>query len=259
MFPTIEAVMSRSRRYQAARISETISQHDAMFVRSVPHEEALAHYLAVGRSAVEIIAQAMIAAGKTEIANVLDLPCGAGRVTRHLISFFPDAEIYVAELDKRCEAFVVETFGARPFAASPDFAEPPTRAFDLIFVGSLLTHLPAERFAAAVRWFMAALASDGLLVATTHGRRADHCERAMNRHIDPVVWDKTSRAMALDGFGYVETERNAAGSYGYNLAAPSWVLRLIEKDPDFRVVGFHEAAWAEHQDAVVVQRKSLFS
>jgi len=185
------------------------------------------------------------------------LPCGGGRVTRHLVKFLPEAAIHVAELDKRNEDFVVRTFGATPIAAAADFSKGPLRTFDLVFVGSLLTHLPANRFAAALRWFMAALALDGLLVVTTHGRRGDYCERTINRHIDPALWDAVGRSRDETGFGYVETERNAAGSYGFSLATPSWVLRLVENEPTCRVLGFHEAAWSDHQDALILQRRPV--
>ena len=255
MIETIEAVGARLRRYLAADLCLDIGEHDGMFVRGV--DVALNQYLMVGRSAIEMIAQAMIIGGKPEIASVLDLPCGGGRVTRHLVKFLPEATIYVAELDKRNEDFVARTFGVTPIAAPADFSKTPPRTFDLVFVGSLLTHLPKERFAAALRWFTAALAPDGLLVATISGRRADHCERTMNRYIDPPLWDAAGNSRDATGFGYVETERNAAGSYGFSLAAPSWVLRLVETEPRCRILGFHEAAWGDHQDALILQRRAL--
>jgi hypothetical protein len=88
-----------------------------------------------------------------------------------------------------------------------------------------------------------------------HGRQADNWERTILHHIDPRLWSKVERAWKEHGFGYVETERNAAGSYGYNLTAPSWVLNLVENDPSCRVLGFEEAAWNDHQDAIILQRR----
>ena len=41
--------------------------------------------------------------------------------------------------------------------------------FDLIYVGSLYSHLPRERFEAYLRRMFDALAPQGLLIFTTHG------------------------------------------------------------------------------------------
>jgi len=73
-------------------------------------------------------------------------------VTRHLRAFFPDADLFVSDLDKRGECFAAETFAARPIEAAPDFATSLARSFDLIFCGSLPTHLPERRFVNAFDW-----------------------------------------------------------------------------------------------------------
>jgi SAM-dependent methyltransferase len=251
----LNAVAQRFDRYRAADISRDICESDGMLARGAPG--ALDHYFAVGRSAIEITARAMIAAGRTEFGSVLDLPCGGGRVTRHLACFFPEAALFVGELDKLNEAFVAETFRAARVAPGAGFGMPPERTFDLIFVGSLLTHLDADKFATAVDWFIRALADDGILVLTTHGRRADHCERVFNRYIGPALWGPVLDLHARTGFGYVETEQTEAGSYGFSLSAPSWIMRLLEREPSVHIIGFHEGAWDQNQDVLALQKRSI--
>jgi SAM-dependent methyltransferase len=251
MLRILDEVVARWRRYEAATVSRQIADHDAMFVG-----DTVEKYLMVGRSAIEIIALAMIAARKPDVASVLDLPCGAGRVTRHLRAFFPDADLFVSDLDRLGEHFCAETFGAHSIEASVDFSSPLGRQFDLIFCGSLLTHLPERRFVEAVDWFVAALAPDALLVLSLHGRRADHAERAV-RSIDPAKWQRVREAAYAGGFGFVETERLDGAVYGYSLTAPSWVTRIAERRPLLRIVSYQEAAWNDHQDAIVLQRKAL--
>jgi SAM-dependent methyltransferase len=250
MLRILDDVLARWRRYEAATVSREIAEHDAMFAG-----DTIEGYLRVGRSAIEVIGLAMIAARKVDIGSVLDLPCGAGRVTRHLRAFFPEADLFVSDIDKRGERFAAATFGARPVAASPDFSTPPGRQFDLVFCGSLLTHLPERRFVEAVDWFSAALAPNALLILTLHGRRADHAERTVN-HIDPAKWQRVREAAYAGGFGFVETERLNGAVYGYSLTAPSWVMRIAERRPLLRVIGYQEAAWND-QDAIVLQRKAL--
>jgi SAM-dependent methyltransferase len=255
MLDAISSVGSRIRSYQSAEISKEIGPHDGMFAPGVPGSEA--HYFSVGKSAIEAIAQVMVATRKTSFGKVLDLPCGGGRVTRHLVKFFSDSEIFISELDRRNENFTAETFGVKPIVASPDFTDRPSHTFDLIFVGSLVTHLDEPKFRRAVRWFTEALAPDGILVLTTSGRRADHCERNINRYIDPGLWEGVSKGLRVQGFGYVETERNSAGSYGFTLAAPSWVARLIECDPSVRIASVQECAWDNHQDVFGIQKRAI--
>jgi hypothetical protein len=98
-------------------------------------------------------------------------------VTRHLIKLLPDAELFVSDLDKTLEAFTVSHFGGIPVDAGRDFEVAPPRTFDLIFVGSLVTHLDAPMFEQALNWFKGALSPEGVLVLTAAGRRAEFLQR----------------------------------------------------------------------------------
>src|ERR1051325_2423248 len=100
----LAALHARHQAYLAATISERIAPCDDMFVRGVP--EALGHYLALGRSAIEILLGAMLATGRDGFATVLDLPCGGGRVTRHLRAFLPESTIFASDLADDRQRFV---------------------------------------------------------------------------------------------------------------------------------------------------------
>jgi SAM-dependent methyltransferase len=163
----------------------------------------------------------------------------------------------VCDIDKRSEQFAAQTFGAQPVDAAAHFQTPLARRFDLIFCASLLTHLPEGQFVTAIDWFCAALSPDGLLVLTLHGRRADYLQRAFLRHINPAKWQRVREAAYATGFGFVETERLSGAVYGYSLTAPSWVTRIAERRPLLRIISYQEAAWAYHQDVIVLQRKAL--
>jgi len=250
MLQVLTEVAARYRRYESTGVSRQIAEHDAMFSGNMDH------YLRVGRSAIEIVASAMIAVRKSAITNVLDLPCGAGRVTRHLRAFFPDADLYVSDLDKRGEHFAAETFRATPIAASPTFSVPLPRTFELIFCGSLLTHLAERPFVRALDWLCGALAPDGLLLLTVHGRRADYAERNLNRYIDPAKWTRVREAAQNGGFGFVETEQVNGAPYGVSLVAPSWIMRNVEHRP-VRIVNYQEAGWSDHHDVLVLHNRPI--
>jgi len=255
MQQAMSEVADRLKTYLSSKIISDILDSDEMFRSGVPG--AIEHYFSVGRSAINIIANAMVLTGRTRFETVLDLPCGGGRVTRHLTVFLPDAKLFVAELDKAKEAFVARVFGATPIVVAPDFSNDPERRFDLVFVGSLLTHLDVAPFKRAVQWFIKAVADDGLLVLTTHGRRHDVAERKILRNVNPSKWAKVTQDCERSGFGYVETETKGSESYGISWSAPSWVLKQFENDPRVRIVTFQEAAWDNHQDVIILQRRPI--
>src|SRR5437763_15059707 len=85
----IAAIAARYDRYSRLPMTDAISRHDDMYSRR--EAGAMNHYMHVGRSAIRVIASALVAAAKPDVRLILDLPCGGGRVTRHLRAFFPEA------------------------------------------------------------------------------------------------------------------------------------------------------------------------
>lgn len=113
-------------------------------------------------------------------------------MTRHLRAMFPEATIFVSDLDTRKEKFVLENFNVQRAPASPDFEIEPSERYDLVFCGSLLTHFDAERTKRAIAWFCRTLAQAGLAVLTTHGRH--HDERQNHLHyVDVGKWARAGR------------------------------------------------------------------
>ena len=53
---------------------------------------------------------------------------------------------------------------------------------------------------------------------------------------------------AEKGFGYADYKES--DGYGISLSSPSFVLSMIEKMPDLRVISFTEKAWDDHQDVI---------
>jgi SAM-dependent methyltransferase len=203
----------------------------------------------------------MLLAGRTDFRQVLDLPCGGGRVTRHLVKFFPDATIFVGDIDAKKQAFVVSQFGTRAHEAPHDFSSSSRERFDLIFVGSLVTHLPKRLYRAAVDYFLDALVPGGILILTTHGRTAATVacvtpSRLLRwRHICAV-----HGLLGLRGFAYVGSIRlrwRNGVRYGGSFNTPSWAVGLIERRADARLLGFKENAWGDVQDVLIAQKLPL--
>ena len=138
------------------------------------------HYFDVMESAMKSILVSIQMEGKTKANNILDFGCGCGRVLRGLRATFPEARIVAADINKPCVDFCCETFSAEPLYLE---SWPPSLKqegkFDLIWSGSVFTHLPEDRSIAFLELLLNSLAAGGILVCTFHGRHS--IERQKNR------------------------------------------------------------------------------
>jgi SAM-dependent methyltransferase len=255
----IESLARRYAAYRASQISLDISPADDMYDPDSPH--AANHYLTAGRSAIDVIVAAMVSAKKSRVETILDLPCGGGRVTRHLRAFFPDAQIWAADLATAKQEFVIKTFDCHRPEPNNDFRTSSPRTYDLIFVGSLLTHFDEMRFRRSLDWFGDALAPGGVAIITLHGRYCDFFQRERYRMIPPEQWETISEQYKRTGFGYEpyhdESGYHGVLSYGISWSRPSFVLAHMEQREDLRIIGYHERAWNAHQDAIALWKRPL--
>ena len=130
-----------------------------------------------GPTRCAIIINALLANSRQPPQSILDFPSGSGRVTRHLRAFFPEARIVASDLyddhlDFCREAFQIDCLLSRVNVSEIDFGE----KFDLIFCGSLLTHLPEASFLDTINLLGRSLTDSGIAVITLHGRFSDHLQ-----------------------------------------------------------------------------------
>jgi SAM-dependent methyltransferase len=220
-----------------AGVDRTIHPDDGMF------DGDGEHYFSVGESALRSIRLAMVAAGVDEPKRILDLPCGYGRVMRILRAAFPEAEIAGCDLLAEGVEFCRRTFGSTSIRA----AERPEEidlggTYDLIWCGSLVTHLEAERWEGFLRLFASALAPRIETGVDTYGLGEERAREVLDVY-------------AGTGFGYAEYP--TIPGYGISVSSPSWVATRLERLSDLRIVFFEERAWDAHHDIVAVARVAV--
>jgi len=212
-------------------------------------------YLDVGLSAIRCIRHALAMVGAGAPRRILDLPCGHGRVLRALRVAWPEAELTACDLARDGVDFCARTFGARPVYSEvdPRAVALARESFDLIWVGSLLTHLDRERWSAFLECFHAWLAPEGLLVFTTLGRYAAYrIEQGIEYGLDARQRSGLLADFSRDGFGY--RDYPGQSGFGLALASPPFVTRLVMRGHDARLVTYGEALWDDHQDVVGCQK-----
>jgi hypothetical protein len=206
-------------------------------------------YFESGRSALDCIQLAMLAAGKSDVRNVLDFPSGHGRSLRTLAEAFPEADFTACDLDRDGVDFCARMFGAQPIYSHEDPAQVEIQAkYDLIWSGSFFTHLDAHRFSGFLSLFDSLLEPNGLFVFTVHS--AGLIESLRHRPTAPGE-DEMLEAYEADGYGYYPYPGQ---NYGDALASPPWVTKQLEGLPGLRLVMYSIRAWHNYQDVVACVR-----
>lgn len=239
--------MSNLFEQKAMAIIPDISPNDLMYCGNKEH------YYSVGQSALDCINLALFAAGRDfkNIKKILDFPSGYGRVLRFLKAFFDDADVTACDVERDAVDFCYKVFGARPVYSSKRPADIyMTDRFDLIWCGSLLTHLDFNLWPEFFIFFNSVLNNGGVLVFTTHGR---YCAQLMRTRNFTYGLDSHRLRMLLEdfernGFGFVSYEND--DNYGISLTLPSYVLALLQKISDLKLLIYLERGWDSHHDVI---------
>jgi len=208
-----------------------------------------AHYYKVGLSAIHCIDEALQHAKLTEVRTILDLPSGSGRVLRFLVQWFPEASITACDIERGPVEFCVRTFGAKPAYSSVNLDEILlSQKFDLIWCGSLATHLNQRDIVALFRLFCRHLSPGGLVIFTTHGDFV--LRRLTRRELDYGLAEEQIERIGIDytqtGYGFEDYAGEE--NWGVSLTSPEWIRARVSELGGLREVYFKERGWDDHQD-----------
>jgi hypothetical protein len=187
----------------------------------------------------------------------------ASRVLRFFRAAFPQSEIYASDLLEDGAEFCCTSFGAKRFGSFVDISniEFPTEN-DLIWCGSLITHMSDSRAVVLIDKLFNSLSANGILLFTIYGRAYPRYLNSMAPMMKPHEWDNVVRDYYRLGYGYqvYSTRECSETQYGVSLTSPGWVYEnLIHSRDDRLLLFFAEKGWYEHQDVVAIQRKPLVS
>jgi SAM-dependent methyltransferase len=217
-----------------------------MFVKG--HGE---HYLKVGKSAMRNIFLAMISVNKTDLHSILDFGCGYGRVLRILKYFYPNAQLSACDLERAAVDFCRRTFKAKAIYSHENPAHIPLEdQYDLIWVGSVFTHLHSSRWNGFLKLLSSHLQKNGILSFSVHGQNPYQTmsQGIKNYGLDPVKLPELLHDYKTTGFGYLDYP-NIIG-FGVALSSPAWVCAQVNELDNIKLVSYSETAWDNHHDIV---------
>ena len=210
-------------------------------------------YFAVGRSGLRSVQLAIDLSWLTDARSFLDLPCGYGRVARYLRAAYPGARMYFCDIDNEAADFCASTFDGTAIYSKSELTDVALPKVDVIWVGSLFTHVDLNRTHRWLAYLSEHLNPDGVVVATFHGQWSQHMQKQAPM-IDAESWEKIVAGCEETGFGYAPYPEGGLADYGISLTRPSTLCNLVDQIPGVRLAGYMERGWAENHDVVVVSR-----
>ncbi len=238
----------------ASSASRTISPDDQPFKQD---RSNLDIYLYNGLSALRCMVHALISASAEPPKRILDFACAHGRVMRFLRAAFPEAEIVGADINTKGIEFCAKEFGAIPVQSYADLSKVTLPgSFDLIWCGSLITHIDEIKSRTLLDLFLKHLAPGGLLCFSTHGRIYPlYIQQKRWKLLADDVFEVVNRDFLRTGFGYADYPSRPG--IGASLTSPAWIYNYIYNKDDVTLVFFGERAWLDWHDVTVIQRRPL--
>ncbi len=230
-------------------------------------------YFRTTRSAATAIYTALEAAEvePTQVRSALDFGCGYGRVYRAFPVMFPNASLVASDLMDEAATFCASTFGGRAVQSNEAMTVDLGERFDVIWLGSVLTHLPRPAWDRLHALLAAHTHPGGVVIYTVHGARSlEQMEEGplkRNPHlIEAAQWQRIKSSVGETGFEFVSqrpANHEAAinmgmnvtrEEYGFCFTSRHWVCEYAAGLTDWTLVGYFDRLWGNNHDVVVLKR-----
>jgi SAM-dependent methyltransferase len=183
------------------------------------------------------------------VSTILEFASGYGRVARHAPRLLPEMHWTCCDVHPAAVAFTREHLGLEAILSSahPDAWDVGGRRFDVVFALSFFSHMPHNTFGRWLEQLWDAVASDGLLIFTTHGEITAGNMRAGGMSVQ------------FDDSGFFWNDRSdqrdlASRQYGTSVVSLAYVYRALQRLSGASMIRYQQAYWWSHQDLYVVRR-----
>ncbi len=215
-------------------------------------EGDLNHYFYVGVDALRICLRF---AKLKPNSKVLLLPCGHGRNLRHFTDFFDINNIYAADINSDAVNFCETYFGVNSFTSDKEFSFlKKTPNFDLIFVGSLITHLKESHSIDLIEKLIKKLSRNGVLILSSHGTFVANklAENCMEYGLTDAEFSSLQESFNASGYGFGAYQNDP--EYGISVISKNWFEKYIILRNHAVLENFEERLWDRHHDIIVIRK-----
>ncbi len=240
------------------KLNRNISVEEKM-----PYDD-LDSYFWNGRVAAETIRKNQELWQLQEFSDILDMGSGHGRVLRWLKYFYPKAKLTTCDLQKSARDFCESEFKSKSIKSHEELLHVDFQnRFDLIWVGSLLTHLDLDEWRIVLHSLNHSLKIGGVLAFTTNGdlvaQRLKSRDYYGLKEEDRIAILKEYDANQFAFRCYLkETITNIdEAKYGISISKPAFVLNFMSELFDMRILFVGEMKWANHQDIYLFIKKEI--
>ncbi|MDG4596273.1 MAG: class I SAM-dependent methyltransferase [Candidatus Contendobacter sp.] len=203
-----------------------IDDHDEMFKAVVQGydyaRDAYLAYMQSGWRMLSVVRQLADFAfgGLSNVRSFLEFACGYGRFTRHLVMECPVAHIIVSDIYREAVDWQNRQFGVCGiYSTSLPDEFPLVTSFDMIFVGSLFSHLPEKLFEQWLKKLFSMLNPGGVIVLSVH-----------DCHLIPGTPPKADRKDQVFLYEKHSESGTLSGEiYGTTYVSEKYVSELIRK------------------------------
>lgn len=231
-----------------------INRDDIMFLYSLLHigDYALSYhsYMSTGLNGFNLIQRILRSANDhVELkGNILDFASGYGRVTRFLAGYYKPGQVYTSDIKPAAVDYQVERMGVKGFYSDYDpFSLKVNEKFEVIFVGSLFSHLNRDLYKNWLIQLLAMVEPRGLIIFSVHDISLYPGETT-EEHI--YVEDNEDAP-----FLFVENKITSKDKYGTSFASEKFISELLALiNPDATYVRYPKG-FGGLQDVYVVTKE----
>ena len=178
--------------------------------------------------------------------SILEFGCGYGRLTRHLFTLAPQAEIFGCDVSARDIAFCRRAYPQGRFTVNqptPPLHLPDAQC-DFIFSYSVFTHLSEENHKHWLQELARILRPDGVMVHTTHSVLSLRLiEMFSPERLSKYGLGGSVEAFAASGQAYhYAVDDPAQPEYGLTVISPAYILQQWPACSGLRVLEHVEGA-----------------
>ncbi|MDX5405378.1 MAG: class I SAM-dependent methyltransferase [Bacteroidota bacterium] len=185
-----------------------------------------------------------------EAKSFLDFGAGYGRVSRFFPFTLPGARIWVSEIKPQSLDFLKDRFAFSPILHSeaPDSLVLPEK-MDIIFAGSVFTHLPKALFEPWLDTLLNGLEDNGILIFSTHNK-LDYPEAKGDFHFT----ESSEDTFMVE----VEDRLEDAKKYGVTYVSDRYIRDLLNSKDQISWES-RRLAFGKTQDLVICQRAAAIN